>query len=77
LRSIGLLVHPSVCNFVLVEFPRDPGRDAAAALAFLKTRGILVRGMGTYHLPHCLRITVGRDEELRATHSALAEFVKS
>jgi histidinol-phosphate/aromatic aminotransferase/cobyric acid decarboxylase-like protein len=28
-------------------------------------------------LPHCLRITVGRDEELRATHSALAEFVKS
>jgi histidinol-phosphate aminotransferase len=61
----------------LVEFPEDPGRDAPAALAFLKTRGILVRGMGAYHLPHCLRITIGRDEELRATHFALAEFVKS
>ena len=77
LRSIGLIAHPSVCNFVLVEFPRSPDCDAAAALSFLKARGILVRGMGAYHLPHCLRITIGRDEELRAAHSALAEFMKS
>jgi histidinol-phosphate aminotransferase len=77
LRSIGLIVHPSVCNFVLVEFPGSSGRDAAAALLFLKNRGILVRAMGAYHLPHCLRITIGREEELRATHSALTDFMKS
>ena len=77
LRQIGLLAHPSLCNFLLVEFPAEPGRDAAAALAFLKSRGILVRGMGAYRLPHCLRITIGTEEEMRATASALAEFMKA
>lgn len=77
LRSIGLIAHPSVCNFVLAQFPDSPDHGAATALAFLKKRGILVRGMGAYQLPHCLRVTIGRDEELRATHSALADFMKS
>ena len=55
---------------------RRAGEKAAQGLGelrFVEEEGV----MGTYHLPHCLRITVGRDEELRATHSALAEFVKS
>jgi histidinol-phosphate aminotransferase len=75
-RGIGLVAHPSVCNFLLVEFARDAGRDAAAALAFLKSRGILVRGMGAYQLPHCLRITIGTEAEMRATAAALADFMK-
>ena len=74
LRKAGLIAHPSLCNFVLVEFPAEHGRDAAAALAFLKSRGILVRGMGAYRLPNCLRITIGTEEEMRTTASALAEF---
>ena len=74
LRKTGLIAHPSLCNFVLAEFPAEHGRDAAAALAFLKSRGILVRGMGAYRLPNCLRITIGTEEEMRATASALAEF---
>ncbi len=73
--EIGLLAHPSVCNFLLVEFPQAPGRDAAAALAFLKGRGILVRGMTAYRLPHCLRITIGTEAEVRAAASALADFM--
>jgi histidinol-phosphate aminotransferase len=75
-RAVGLVAHPSVCNFLLVEFPREPGRDASAALAFLKSRGILVRGMGAYQLPHALRITIGTEAEMRATAAALADFVK-
>jgi histidinol-phosphate aminotransferase len=75
-RGIGLVAHPSVCNFLLVEFPRDARRDAAAALAFLKSRGILVRGMGAYQLPQCLRITIGTEAEMRATAAALADFMK-
>ena len=74
LRKAGLTAHPSLCNFVLAEFPAEHGRDAAAALAFLKSRGILVRGMGAYRLPNCLRITIGTEEEMRTTASALAEF---
>jgi histidinol-phosphate aminotransferase len=74
-EAAGLIAHPSVANFVLVEFPADPARNSAAALAFLKGRGILVRGMGAYRLPQCLRITIGREEEMRATAAALAEFM--
>ncbi len=76
-QALGLVAHPSVCNFLLLEFPDTPGRDAAAARAFLKARGILVRGMAAYRLPRCLRITIGREEEMRATVAALAEFVRS
>jgi histidinol-phosphate aminotransferase len=75
-RKIGLVPHPSVCNFLLVEFPQEPGRDAAAALGYLKSRGILVRGMAAYKLPHCLRITIGTEAETRAAAAALAEFMK-
>lgn len=75
--KIGLVAHPSVCNFLLVEFPQEPGRDAAAALAFLKSRGILVRGMGAYKLPHALRVTIGTEAEMRATAAALAKFMEA
>jgi histidinol-phosphate aminotransferase len=76
-REIGLVPHPSVCNFLLVEFPREPGRDATAALGYLKSRGILVRGMGAYKLPHTLRITIGSEAETRAAAAALGEFMSS
>jgi histidinol-phosphate aminotransferase len=76
-RQIGLVPHPSVCNFLLIEFPQEAGRDAAAALAFLRNRGILVRGMGAYKLPHALRVTIGAEAEMRATAAALADFMKA
>ena len=38
---------------------------AEAADAFLRSRGIIVRPVGGYGLPHCLRITVGTAEEVR------------
>jgi histidinol-phosphate aminotransferase len=75
-REIGLRAHPSVCNFLLIEFPQEPGRDAAAALGYLKSRGILVRGMAAYKLFHCLRITIGTEAETRAAAAALADFMK-
>lgn len=77
-RELGLTVHPSVANFVLVSFAALPaGRDSAeAARAFLKSRGILVRQMGAYGLPDCLRISMGRDEEMRAVVTALADWMR-
>jgi len=74
LAKIGVATTPSVANFVLARFDK-PGRDAAAANAFLKSRGIIVRAMGSYHLPDCLRITVGTGEENRAVVEALADFM--
>ena len=73
--ALGLTVHPGVANFVLVRFPDEPARNAASALAFLKQRGVLVRGMAGYGLPECLRIGIGVEEEMRAVQAAIADFL--
>jgi histidinol-phosphate aminotransferase len=75
-RATGLVVHPSVANFILVEFPASGTHTAPAASQFLKSRGIIVRGTAVCDLPHCLRITIGREEEMRAVAEAIAEFMR-
>ena len=45
---------------------------AAAAVAALRRRGIIVRAMGSYGLPQCLRISVGTAEECDLVVDALA-----
>jgi histidinol-phosphate aminotransferase len=75
LRQRGLAVTPSVANFVLVHFPPDdPRRNARAAEAHLIARGIIVRNVENYALPHCLRITIGLDHEMEAVIDALSEL---
>ena len=49
---------------------------ANAADAFLRTRGIIVRKVGGYGLPHCLRITVGSAEEVGLVIDALTGFAR-
>lgn len=73
--GLGLEVTPSAANFVLVHFSQET-RTAAAAEAFLAQRGLLVRGVGSYGLPDCLRITIGLEEHNRAVVEALADFLK-
>ncbi|MGD9539219.1 MAG: histidinol-phosphate transaminase [Alphaproteobacteria bacterium] len=75
IRQRGLKVTPGVANFVLVHFPDEPGRDAKAADAFLQSRGIIVRNVTNYGLPHCLRMTIGLDHEMEAVVDALDEFM--
>ena len=75
LGGIGLDVVPSQANFVLVGFPRAPGRTAAEAEAFLARRGLIVRGVGNYGLPDHLRITIGLEEHNRAVAEALRDFL--
>ncbi|MEK0084041.1 histidinol-phosphate transaminase [Benzoatithermus flavus] len=75
IQALGLTVHPSLGNFILIEFPSEPGHDAAAANAFLEAEGIIPREMGAYGLPGCLRLSIGREEENRRVVEALAAFV--
>lgn len=77
-KGLGLTVHPSIANFVLVSFKGQPAGkdDAEAARQFLKGRGILVRQMNAYGLPDCLRITIGTGEEMALVVEALAAFLK-
>ena len=71
LEALGLRVHPSHGNFLLVDFG---GADAAkAADAHLRSRGLIVRGVAVYGLPTCLRITVGTAEECQMVLDALAD----
>ncbi len=74
LAAAGFDPRPSAGNFLLVRFAEEPGRSAEAALAHLKKHGILVRAMGGYGLPDCLRITIGTEAETRAMVQALEEF---
>jgi len=75
LAKTGLTVHPSVANFLLVEFPVDEAKNANAANDFLNARGIIPRKVANYGLPHCLRITIGLEDDMRRTAEALAEFM--
>jgi len=72
--ALGLGVAPSVGNFILIRFGAQP-KDAAAADAFLASRGVLLRAMGAYGLPDCLRATIGTEEENRAVVDGLKAFL--
>jgi histidinol-phosphate aminotransferase len=67
LTARGGFVHPSRTNFLLVEF----GARTGAIEAGLLERGIVLRPMGGYGLPDCLRITVGDRDENRRLVAAL------
>jgi histidinol-phosphate aminotransferase len=75
IAKLGLEVVPSVGNFVLIRFPKTSGRTAADADRFLTARGLVLRAVGAYGLPDCLRMTVGTEEANRLVVNALTEFV--
>jgi histidinol-phosphate aminotransferase len=76
LTKLKLNVHPSVGNFVLIEFPEGT-KNAAATNEFLLSKNIIVREVAGYGLPKCLRISIGKEEENRAVVSAIAEFMSA
>lgn len=69
LEDLGLLAVASHTNFVLAEFG-TPER-ASSAFHALREKGIIVRPMGGYGLPSCLRITVGIETHMRQTLAIL------
>jgi histidinol-phosphate aminotransferase len=73
LEAAGIKVWPSEGNFVLADF--GTAARAQGADAFLRSRGIIVRPVGAYGLPHCLRITVGLAEEVERVIETLSEFM--
>ncbi|MFN3889997.1 MAG: histidinol-phosphate transaminase [Beijerinckiaceae bacterium] len=75
-RSLGLRVTPSVANFILVHFPESGVHTAAAAEEYLGARGVIVRGVASYNLPHAIRITIGSEEANRAVVEYLSHFIR-
>jgi len=75
LSKLGLKVTPSVANFVLIHFPLQAGKTAADADAFLTERGLVLRGLKNYKLPHALRLTIGTEEANRLVVDGLRDFM--
>jgi histidinol-phosphate aminotransferase len=76
IAKLGIEVTPSVGNFLLLTFPKESGRTAADADAFLSARGFILRAVAAYGLPDSLRLTVGGEEANRGVVAALGEFMR-
>jgi histidinol-phosphate aminotransferase len=70
LARLGIPSDESHANFVLARF-RDR-EEAEACDAAFRARGIIVRKVAGYRLPHCLRITVGDEAAVDAVLAAAA-----
>ena len=75
--GLGFECPPTATNFVLINFPNQPGKTAKDAEAFLASRGYITRLLGNYDLPDTMRITIGLEEHNRAVVELLREFTQS
>lgn len=72
LRTIGLSVPPCETNFVLIRFAdADAAHSADAAL---RVRGVVLRPMGGFGLPNCLRATIGAEDDMTTTGDILTAW---
>ncbi len=74
IEAAGIKVWPSEANFVLADL--ETAEAANAADAFLRSRGLIVRKVGGYGLPQCLRVTVGTAEEVDLVIEVFTEFMR-
>jgi len=75
--ALGLTVTASVANFILIHFPSSGPFTAANADKYLAEHGLILRAVGAYGLPDCLRLTVGSAEANESLVVALTQFMKA
>lgn len=68
-RGPGVRVYPSLANFVLI----DCGRPSTPIYEQLLRRGVIVRPLAAWGLPHHLRVSIARDAEMPRVIAALNE----
>lgn len=74
IRALGFPVTESAANFLLIQM-RDAA-EAGQADAFLMARGLVLRMVGAYGLPECLRLSVGGETANRLVIDAFADFAR-
>ena len=72
IRQIKLDPVDSHTNFVLIRFA--DADQAVRADTALRAKGILMRGMSGYGLPHCLRATIGPADIMDRAVAALSDW---
>ncbi len=75
LAEAGVPSDTSCANFILARFADTD--EATACDAWLREAGLIVRQVGSYKLPHCLRITVGDESACRRVATAVRAFKES
>lgn len=73
LRDLDVQVVPSEANFVMIV--RESADDAGFLYQELLKQGVIIRPLGAFGLPHCLRVTIGTDEENDLFLSALKRIL--
>jgi len=73
LNDMGLRVLPTQANFVTVDF----GRPSAPIHQALLEQGVIVRPMGSYHLPDFLRVSIGTEAENERFLASLAKALQA
>ncbi|MEM7733382.1 MAG: histidinol-phosphate transaminase [Pseudomonadota bacterium] len=68
----GVASDTSMGNFILARFSGEA--EAEACDDYLQLQGIIVRRVGGYNLPNCLRITVGDEPSCRRVAHAIGQF---
>ncbi|SEL14230.1 histidinol-phosphate aminotransferase [Roseovarius nanhaiticus] len=69
----GVSSDTSLANFILARFADQA--EAEACDDYLKSEGLIVRRVGGYNLPNCLRITVGDEASCRRVAHAVGQFM--
>jgi histidinol-phosphate aminotransferase len=72
LAQKGVPSDTSTANFILARFADQAEADACDT--FLQSKGVIVRRVSGYGLPHCLRITVGDEASCRRVSHAIGQF---
>src|SRR5580692_2022969 len=72
LRAMGFEVVPSEANFVMV--PLETPEAAKLLTEDLLRKGVIVRPLGAFGLPHCVRISTGTDVENLMLIGAMKEL---
>jgi histidinol-phosphate aminotransferase len=72
LAERGVPSDVSMTNFILARFASRA--EAEACDEYLKARGLIVRRVAGYGLPHCLRITIGDEPSCRQVAHAVGRF---
>ncbi|WP_415392612.1 histidinol-phosphate transaminase [Paracoccus sp. SJTW-4] len=73
LAERGVPSDPSFANFILARF--EDAATAEACDAMLRGEGIIVRRVGGYGLPQCLRITIGDEASCRRVAHVIGQFM--
>jgi len=60
-EELEITYIPSYANFVMIDLKKEEIVEGVYEL--LRQRGVLTRRLGSFGLPHCLRVSIGRPEE--------------